>query len=88
MAQAVEAYRGITATEEFKYLEILRTRTKHDEAQALMNARRKEREHWQDVVADKDALIADRDVALADRDVALADKDAIIAELRAQLEKQ
>ena len=40
MSQAVEAYRGITATEKFKYLEIIRARTKHDEAQALRNATR------------------------------------------------
>ena len=38
MSQAVEAYRGITATEEFKYYEILRARTKHDEAQAIHSA--------------------------------------------------
>ena len=58
MTQAVEAYRGITATEEFKYLEILRARTRHDEAQALRNAERKRDEHWQGVVAEQAALIA------------------------------
>ena len=41
MSQAVEAYRGITATEEFKYLEILRARAGHDEAQAIRNAERR-----------------------------------------------
>ena len=59
MSQAVEAYRGITATEKFKYLEILRARTRHDEAQALSNARKIERqiadEKWRGVVAEKDA---------------------------------
>ena len=59
MSQAVEAYRGVTATDRFKYLEILRERTAHDEAQALYNAQLKEREKWQGVVADKDALIAE-----------------------------
>ena len=63
MSQAVEAYRGITATDEFKHLEILRARTRHDEAQALRNAEKRgaeaEREKWQDVIADKDALIAE-----------------------------
>ena len=54
MSQAVEAYRGITATEEFKYLEIMRARAGHDEAQAIRNAERRvaetERQKWQGVV--------------------------------------
>ena len=58
MSQAVAAYRGITATEEFKHLEILRARAGHDEAQALNNARRQEREKWQGVVAQKDTALA------------------------------
>ena len=41
MSQAVEAYRGITALEEFRHLEILRERAKHDEAQAINNAVKK-----------------------------------------------
>ena len=59
MSQAVEAYRGITATEKFKYYEILRARARHDEAQAIYNAEKREREKWQGVIADKDAQIAD-----------------------------
>ena len=59
MNQAVEAYRGITAMEEFRHLEILRERARHDEAQAIFNAEKREREKWQGVVADKDALIAE-----------------------------
>ena len=59
MDEAIQAYRGVTAKEEFRNLEWLRSKTRHDEAQALSNARRKgveeEREHWQDVVAEKDA---------------------------------
>jgi hypothetical protein len=65
MVQAVEAYRGITATEEFKHLEILRARAKHDEVQALNNARKQgekqgaeiERQKWQDIVTVKDSEI-------------------------------
>ena len=53
MSEAVEAYRGITATEEFKYLEILRARAGHDEAQAIRNAERRgaeaERQKWQSI---------------------------------------
>ena len=78
MSQAVEAYRGITATEEFKHLEIIRARTRHDEAQALSNARKqgaKQRDvHWKGVVAEKDTIISD--------------KDALIAKLQAQLDNQ
>jgi len=63
MVQAVEAYRGITATEEFKHLEILRARTRHDEAQAIMNAERRgaeaEREKWKD---EKDQLDAENEL--------------------------
>ena len=59
MSQAITAYRGITATEKFRHLEILRERTKHDEAQALKNAERRGEkradEKWQDVVANERA---------------------------------
>jgi len=39
-------------------MEILRARTRYDEAQALNNARRQEREKWQGVVAEKDTALA------------------------------
>jgi len=72
MSQAVEAYRGITATEEFRYLEIMRARARHDEAQAIMNAEmrgekrgeNRSDEKWQDVVADKVARIAELEALL------------------------
>jgi len=94
MSQAVEAYRGVTATEKFRYMEILRERTMHDEAQALGNARRKgleegrvvEREKWQNIIAGKDAQLVDKDAQLADKDAQLAAKDARIAELDAMLD--
>ena len=57
MSQAIEAYREITAKDEFKELERLREKAGHDEAQALHNAERREREKWQTVVAEKDAEI-------------------------------
>ena len=40
MSQAVEAYRHITVTPEFKEAERLRSKARHDEAQALYNAER------------------------------------------------
>lgn len=73
MQQAIEAYRHVKATDEFKELERLRSKARHDEAQALYNATKVEREKWQDVVAEKDA--------------ALTEKDAEIEQLRAQIAK-
>jgi hypothetical protein len=86
MEEAIGAYRQLTATDEFKELERLRERARHNEAAALRHARnqgklegqlegeQQEREKWQSVLAEKDE--------------ALADKDAEIALLRKQLEKQ
>ena len=63
MSQAIEAYRHVSATDEFKEIERLRSLARHNEASALGHARREgekaEREKWQSVVADKDALIAE-----------------------------
>jgi len=39
MQQAIEAYRSITATTEFQEIERLRSKARHDEAQALHHAR-------------------------------------------------
>ena len=55
MKEAIGAYRHVTATAEFKELERLRSRARHNEASALGHARREEREKWQGVVAEKDA---------------------------------
>ena len=58
MSEAVQAYRHVAASSEFREIARLRSKARHDEAQALQNARRKEREKWEGVVADKDAIIA------------------------------
>jgi predicted transposase/invertase (TIGR01784 family) len=62
MNQAIGAYRSITATPEFRELERLRSKARHDEAQALHHAAKvavaENDEKWQGVVADKDAEIA------------------------------
>ena len=73
MKQAIGAYRHVTATDEFKEIERLRSRARHNEASALGHARRKEREKWQGVVTDLRGEVAE--------------KDALIAELQAQLKK-
>ena len=73
MSEALQAYRHVAASDKFIQMEKMRSKTRHDEAQALRNAERQRDEHWRGVVANKDA--------------ALADKDAEIARLRAQLGK-
>ena len=89
MNQAIEAYRTITTTEEFRTLERMRADARHNEAAALYNARREARleesEKWRKVVENKDAALADKDAALANKEAALADKDAEIARLRGLL---
>jgi predicted transposase/invertase (TIGR01784 family) len=67
MTQAINAYHSVVVSPEFKEYERLRAKARHDEAQALRNAERRgetrgeqaEREKWQSVVAEKDALIAE-----------------------------
>ncbi|MCL1918163.1 MAG: PD-(D/E)XK nuclease family transposase [Peptococcaceae bacterium] len=54
MDQAIGAYRSITASPEFQEIERLREKARHDEAQALYNAKKEEREKWQGVVAEKE----------------------------------
>ena len=72
MTQAVEVYHGLTAAEEefkLKYLEILRERTRHDEAQAIFVAEQRgeeranakwltERDKWQSTLDEQAAIIA------------------------------
>jgi hypothetical protein len=69
--EAIEAYRSITASDEFKELERLRSLARHNEASALGHARDEERAKWQGVVREKDA--------------ALEEKDALIEELQRKL---
>ena len=45
----------------------------------------REREKWQSVVADKDAVIVDINAKLADKDAKLADKDAMLSDKDAKL---
>ena len=92
MTQAISAYRSITATDEFKEMERLRTRARNNEASALGNARRQEAKKWQGVVAEvvaekereKAEAVAEKDAALAEKDAALAEQAAFIAELLAR----
>jgi len=65
MKQAIQAYRKVSSTEEFRSLERMRSDARRNEASALGAARREEREMWQVVVADKDAEIAGKDAEIA-----------------------
>ncbi|MDR2934302.1 MAG: Rpn family recombination-promoting nuclease/putative transposase [Candidatus Adiutrix sp.] len=63
MEQAIEAFRSLTATSEFREIERLRSKARHDEAQALYHARLEATlesdEKWRSVVAEKDAVVAE-----------------------------
>jgi len=91
MKKAIRAYRRVSTSAEYAEIERLRDKADHDEAQALGNAERRgaivEREKWQGIVAEKDAMLAEKNVALIEKDTALTEKDALIAELRAKLAK-
>jgi hypothetical protein len=78
MKEAIEAYRHVSATEEFQRLERMRSDALRREASAVGHARREESAKWQKVIAKKD-------VALAEKAATLAEKEALIAELRARL---
>ena len=91
MEEAVTAYRHVATSPEVRERERLWEKARHDEAQALNNARKnakkEERELWQGVVAEKDMTIAEKDTTIAEKDTTIAEKDALIAELEAKLNK-
>ena len=68
MSEAISAYRHVAASSEFQQIERMRSKARHDEAQALRNAERQRDAHWQGVIADKDAVIATKDAALIAKD--------------------
>ena len=77
MSEAILAYRHIAASPELKEAERMRSKARHDEAQALMNVQRQRDEHWQDVVAEKDEHWQN----------VVAEKELLIAKLQEQLQK-
>jgi len=68
MSEAVAAYRQVSASSEFKEYERIRSKARHDEAQALYNARltgksegivegaEQERQKWQGVADENEEL--------------------------------
>lgn len=59
MSEAIGAYRHVAASPEFREIERIRSKARHDEAQAIRNAERRRDEHWQGVVDEQAALIAE-----------------------------
>ena len=58
---------NVATTPEFKELERMRSKARHDEAQALYDVKM----HWQGIVADKDAALADKDARIAELEARL-----------------
>jgi len=81
MKQAIGAYRQVRSAEELEYVERMLSRARHNEAAALRHAKDEEREKWQNVVAEKDAVISETYAVISE-------KDALIAELQARLEEK
>jgi predicted transposase/invertase (TIGR01784 family) len=82
MREAIGAYRHVAATDEFKEIERLRSRARHNEASALRHARSegyREAEEtvnakWQGVVAGLQDTVADKDAALAELQARLGER--------------
>ena len=92
MSQAIKAYRHVATTPEFHERERLRSKARHDEAQALKNAEKRAEEKaqkkWETIVAQKDATLAEKDATLAQKEATLAQKDATLAQKEATLAKK
>jgi len=62
MCEAIAAYRHVAASPEFREMERVRSKTRHDEAQAIYHVEQRGVEranaNWQGVVLEKDTLIA------------------------------
>ena len=70
MEQAIEAYRHISKSDRLREIQRMRDKARVNESYAILN----EREKWQGVIAEKDAMIAEN--------------KAMIAELKAQLQNR
>jgi len=80
MQEAIEAFHSVAASAQFRELERLRSKARHDEAQALYDAKQEEREKWQSVVAEKDSVISEKDSVISEKDSVISEKDSVISE--------
>ena len=89
MEKAINAYRSITVSPEFKEAERQRSIARHNEVAALRHERevgaRDERVKWEGIVSQKNAALMQKDTALMQKDTVIAEKDAFIKELLSQL---
>jgi len=103
MNQAIGAYRQVTASPEFNEIERLRSKARHDEAQALRKARldgeelgeQRSDKKWEGVItkketeiAEKEAIIAEKETIIAEKETIITEKEAIIESLLSQIEKE
>jgi len=65
MEQVIQAYRTVTGTKEFRELEELRSRARHNEASALDHARWQQDQIWQPKVDELTSIIAEKDAIIA-----------------------
>jgi predicted transposase/invertase (TIGR01784 family) len=80
MQQAIGAYRQVVVSPEFIELERLRSDARHNEASALQNARRKEREKLQGVLSEIATRIAESDARIAENDARIEELEAKLAQ--------
>ena len=64
MSEAIAAYRHVAASDEFILKEKMRSKARHDEAQAIGNAERRRDAHWQGVVDKQAKRIAELEAQL------------------------
>ena len=92
MNAAVQAYRHVSASPEFREIARLRSKARHDEAQALNNARRQgaaERDvHWQGIFDEQADVIDEQADVIDEQAGVIGEQAALIAELQAQLSKK
>ena len=106
MGKAAVTYQSVVISGEYKEYERVRAKARHNEASALYNAEEQgakiEREKWQKIIAEKDALIAELDAAIVEsdrvideanrvidaRDRALADGDEALSEYDTLINEQ
>ena len=86
MNQAIEAYRSVAASPEFREMERMRSKARHDEAQAIENAEKRGEKRGADNSDRKwKPIVAQRDKALADAEAERQRLQSEVAELRAQI---
>jgi predicted transposase/invertase (TIGR01784 family) len=78
MNEAIDAYHSVVSSSEFREMERLREKARHDEAQAIAVAVSK-------AVSKIEAKLADNEAKLADNEAKLAEKDAKIVKLYAEI---